>query len=206
MELDDIKTLMNGALEQEMELRSSASLQDMLGKQTQSVIQRIKRSIWFELSAFILFALGAVACWLLYHRLLVHLFCMATWVLCIAFSAYLLLLHRRINFYEQFPAPVKENIQQVIDIVTRFTKLYAAISLGMLPVIYCFGLLIGYVELSSNGLLQQFAWSEGMLYAGIAFIVGWSVFIFFISKWYIRKLYGHYLLQLQQQLKDIENG
>jgi len=206
MELDELKSLMNAQLEQGIEVRSNAALQDMLAQRTESVIHRIKRSIRLELIAFMLFALAAIACWLLYHSLLVHLFCIATWVLCLSFSTYLLLLQRRIIFFENFPASVRQNIEQVIQIVRRFTKLYAGISLGMLPVIYCFGLLIGYIELSSRGLLQNFALSKGMLLAGIAFIVCWSVFIFFISKWYIRKLYGQYLLQLEQQLKDIENG
>ena len=72
--------------------------------------------------------------------------------------------------------------------------------------IYVFGLIIGYLAIVQQGLLQQFTWSAGMLYYGVAFIIGWSVVIYFLAKWYIRKLYGNYLRELQQQLKEIENG
>jgi hypothetical protein len=77
--------------------------------------------------------------------------------------------------------------------------------MGLLPVIFIFGLITGYLNVSQQGLIRQFQWSKGIIFYTIAFMA-WSVIIYFFSRWYIRKLYGNYLLQLQQQLKDMENG
>jgi len=205
MELDEIKLLMKARLEQGV-TNSVQELEAAVRKRTQSVTGKIKRNIRLESVAFVCCGLGAVYCWLTYPSLLVHVFCIATWTLCTVFGMYLYALHRKIVFYETVPGTVKENLVQIIQIIKRFTTLYFGISMGLLPVIYVFGLIIGYLVISKQGLLQQFNWSKTMLYYGLAFIMGWSVIIYFLSKWYIRKLYGKYLLQLQQQLKDIENG
>lgn len=205
MELDEIKLLMKARLEQATD-SNAGELEAVMRQKTRSVTGKIKSNIRLEVIAFAGFGLGAVYCWAMYPSLLVHLFCVATWALCAVFGAYLFSLYRKIVFYETRSRTVRESLQQIIHIVTRFTRLYFGISMGLLPVIYVFGLIIGYLVISKQGLLQQFTWSASMLYYGIAFIIGWSVIIYFTAKWYIRKLYGNYLLQLQQQLADIENG
>ena len=107
--------------------------------------------------------------------------------------------------YEGMTASLKQSLQLIINIVTRFTRLYFRISIGLLPVIFIFGLITGYLDIAAQGLLPRIQWSRGLGVYTIVFIA-WSVIIYFFSKWYIRKLYGKYLLQLRQQLKEIENG
>ncbi len=205
MELDDIKTLMKARLEHGVD-SSAWELKASIKQSTRSVTGKIKRNIRLEAVGFMICALAALYCWLAFPSLLVRLFCIATWALCVLFGIYLRTLYKNIVFYETETGTVKQSLEQIIQIVRRFTRLYFGISVGLLPVVYVFGCIIGYLVLSKEGLLQNFNWSTTMLYYGIAFIIGWSVIIYFLAKWYIRKLYGNYLLQLQQQLKDIENG
>lgn len=205
MELDDIKTLMKARLEQGTD-SNAQQLEASMKQRTQSVTGKIKRNIRFEFAGFMVCGLAAVYCWLAFPSLLVQLFCIATWALCVVFGAYLNALYRKIIFYETEPASVKQSLQQIIQIIRRFTRLYFGISVGLLPVVYILGCIIGYLVLVKEGWLQNFNWSKTMLYYGIAFIAGWSLLIYFLAKWYIKKLYGKHLLQLEQQLRDIENG
>ena len=206
MELDEIKMLMKERLEEGIAGSPATGLEASLRRQSNSVTSKIKRNIWLETIAFVLCAIAAVVCWFMYPSLVVRVFCTVTWVFCLVSGIYMYALYKKIVFYETVPGTVRDSLQQIIGIVTRFTRLYFGISVGLLPVIYIFGLIIGYLDISKQGQLLQFNWSKEMLYYGIAFITGWSAIIYFLSKWYIRKLYGNYLLQLKQQLKDIENG
>ncbi|MEP7280144.1 MAG: hypothetical protein ABI813_15965 [Bacteroidota bacterium] len=206
MELDELKTRVKAKLEEGMLRHSATDLELSIRQKTNSITGKIKKNTWLEFAAFI-FCMGvALACWLLYHSLLVHLFCLATWVFCIVFSAYLFSLYKKIIFYEKAQASVKENLQQVINILNRFTTLYFRITMVLLPVIFVFGLITGYVDVSQKGLIHQFHWSGNILFYIIIFMIGWSGIIYFFAKWYIRKLYGDYLIQLKHQLKEIENG
>jgi hypothetical protein len=205
MELDEIKILLKQKLEEDSPLQSAPALMSPGGKRSRSVISKIKRNIWLEFAAVQVCMAVAVWMWIIYTSLPAHFFCIATWIFSFIFCGYLYALYRKIIFYETVQSSVKENLQQVILIVKRFTQLYFRISMGLLPVIFVFGLIAGYMDISQQRLLQQFHWSKGLIFYSI-FFTGWSVLIYFFAKWYIRKLYRNYLLQLQQQLKDIENG
>ena len=205
MELDELKTLIKSRLEEGIVSHTAGELEAYIRKTAGSVTSKIKRNIWFEFAACCLCMLIAALVWLMYPSVYIHLFCIATGLFCIVFSGYLFSLYKKIIFYETVTGTLKESLQQIINIVTRFTRLYFQISMGLLPVIFIFGLVTGYLDVSQQGLVQKFQWSKGILFYTISFIA-WSVIIYFFSRWYIRKLYGKYLLQLQQQLKDIENG
>jgi hypothetical protein len=205
MELDELKTLIKSKLEEGAVLQTTDVLEANIRKTAGSVTSKIKRNIWFEFAACLICLAIAVLVWLMYSSVYIHLFCIATGLFCIVFSAYLFLLYKKIIFYETEPGTIKDSLQQIITIVTGFTRLYFRISMGLLPVIFIFGLITGYLNVSQQGLIRQFQWSKGIIFYTIAFMA-WSVIIYFFSRWYIRKLYGNYLLQLQQQLKDMENG
>lgn len=205
MELDEIIILLKQTLEEDNHVQSAPVLKSPGGKRSRSVISTIKRNIWLEFAAVVVCTAIAAWMWIIYTSLPAHFFCTATWIFSLIFCGYLYALYRKIIFYETAQLTVKENLQQVILIVKRFTRLYFRISMGLLPVIFIFGLIAGYMDISQQNLLQQFHWSKGLIFYSI-FFIAWSVLIYFFAKWYIRKLYGNYLLQLQQQLKEIENG
>ena len=205
MELDEIKVLLKSKLEESTPSVSGGQLEASIRKHAGSVTGKIKRSIWFEFAACFLCMLFSVLAWVTRPSLLIHLFCIATISFCIVFCGNLLQLYRKIMVYEGMTAPLKQSLQLIINIVTRFTRLYFRISIGLLPVIFIFGLITGYLDIAAQGLLPRFQWSRGLGVYTIVFIA-WSVIIYFFSKWYIRKLYGNYLLQLRRQLKEIENG
>ncbi|MEO5683272.1 MAG: hypothetical protein ABIQ88_11565 [Chitinophagaceae bacterium] len=206
MELDELKTLIKSKLEEGAVPHTAIELETAVRKKALSVTGKIKRSIWFELAACAVCMIVAVIIWMIYASVYIHLFCTAAWLFCIVFSIYLCLLYRKIIFYEMAPRSIKERLQQIINIITRFTRLDFQLTMGLVPVIFIFGLITGYMDVSRQGLLYQFHWSAGMLWYVIAFIISWPAIIYIFSRWHIRKLYGNYLLQLQQQLKDIENG
>ena len=205
MELDEIKYILRSKLEASQATFSSEDLEATIRQRTNSLTNRIKRNLWMELAACLVCILISVWAWVIYPLIYVHLFCIATWLFGIAFCTALLALYKKITRHEKIQGTMRESLRQTIIIVTKFTGLYASVSIILLPVIYVFGLITGYMDVAQKGLQQQFHWSTGFWIYTMVFFA-WSVIIYFFNRWYIRKLYGNYLEQLQQQLKDIENG
>ncbi len=205
MELDDIKWALKAKLEEPGTVHSVVEPEQLTRHKTVSVIAGIKRSMLFELVLGILcMAVFIWACYK-YPYLYVRFFCVLTIFLFTVFIVYLVKLFKKINFFERAPLSVKDNLQHIIDILQRFTTLYFQFSMLMLPVIFLLGLLAGYIDILQHGFAGNFQWSKGIVIYAICFI-GWSILMYFFTKWYIKKLYGNYLQQLKHQLLDLENG
>jgi hypothetical protein len=206
MELDDLKTSLKLELERGAPPLNVTTLEASLRAGAKPVLQKIKRNIWLELFVFVICIAAAIYYWLHYSSLLVQLFCVAVALCSVAFCIYLYSLYRRIIYYETIPGNIREGLVHIITIITRFTRLYFTLTMWLLPVIYAFGLITGYLDIAEKGLLPQFHWSDTLLLYTVGFLCGWTLLTWLFAKWYIKKLYGNYLYQLQQRLKEIENG
>jgi len=100
---------------------------------------------------------------------------------------------------------VREGLQRVIAIIEEFTRLYFQFTMITLPIAFIFGLISGFLSLNGGAGIKNFNWQKAIFFYTCWFIF-WSFIMYFFSKWYIKKLYGNYLQQLKDQLKDIENG
>jgi hypothetical protein len=205
MELDDFKSLLKTKQEEPLSLRSAEELEQYTHRRAVSVIAKIKKNIRFELIFCILIVpLFAGLCFVFPSFYMKTLVALAVFV-CIFFVVYLFRLNKRIHFYETASFSVKESLQQVIYILGKFTRHYLQITMIMLPIAFVFGLVTGYLDISADLSIKKFNWTRGLIFYSVFFIC-WSVFTYFFTKWYIKKLYGKYLHQLKEQLKELENG
>ena len=205
MELDEFKSVLKLKLEAGATRRSASELEQYVQRKAQSLITKVKRSMVFEFIFGILCMAIFTWAFFRYTSIYTRFFAALTVVFCIFLIGYLVRLLRKITFYENSFPSVKESLQQVIDILQRFTKLYFRLSMLTLPVAFLLGLIMGYLDISQQGLSPHFQWTKGILfYTGV--FVFWSALMYFFSKWYIKKLYGNYMEQLKARLKDLENG
>jgi hypothetical protein len=205
MELDDFKSLLKSKEEEPLSVRSAAEIEQYTHRSAVSVIAKIKKNIRFELRLCILIVLPfAVLCFVFPSFYMRSLVALAVFV-CIFFVIYLLRLNKRIHFYETASFSIKDSLQQVIYILGKFTRHYLQITMIMLPVAFVFGLVTGYMDITGDLTIKKFNWTRSLVFYSSFFIV-WSVFTYFFTKWYIKKLYGNYLQQLKEQLKELENG
>lgn len=205
MELDELKIRLQAKLQDGIQLQNRSSLEASIRTAASAATAQIKKNIWFEAAACVVCTVIAIIICAVYKPFYIRFFAVAGILFGLVFCAYLFTLYKKIAFYEKGVSSLSNSLVQAIDIITRFIRLYFRISIGLLPVIYIFGLITGYLDVSQKGLLQQFQWSTGfILYTAI--FGTWSVIMWLFARWYIRKLYGSYLKQLQQQLKDLQNG
>lgn len=201
MELDEFKQRIKGKVPEERG-QSADELGTYIRSRTVSSLQKIKRSMLFELIACGAFIAISIAIFIIYHISYVRVFCLLAIFLCCFLVAYLAALHRKISLYEKNMPAVREGLLQVIEIVETFTKLYFQFTMITLPIAFIFGLITGFLSL---GGMKGFNWQKALFFYTCCFLF-WSIIMYFFSKWYIRKLYGNYLAQLRDQIKDIENG
>lgn len=205
MELDEYKMRLKDRQPGEALLPSADELEGYIRKRTNSIADKIKRSIQFELAACIVFVGAAVWSWFTYPIAYVRAFSLLCICLCCFLLPYMGAVYRKITAYEKAPMPVKNSLQQVIAILEQFIRVYFQFSMITLPILFIFGLITGILSVKGTAMPQHFNWQRAMLYYTGWFIF-WSAFMYFFSKWYIKKLYGNHLQQLKEQLKDIENG
>jgi len=191
MELDEFKQRVKESADQEQTaLHSAYELEGYTRKRTRSIVNHIKRSILFELIASIIFIVAAVWIWFSYPVSYVRVFSLLAFCMCVFLLIYLSALHKKISIYEKAPLSVKTGLQQVITILEQFTRV---------------GLITGFLTIHDDNGFINFNWQKAILLYTCWFIF-WSASMYFFSRWYIRKLYGNYLQQLKEQLKDVENG
>jgi len=205
MELDEFKQRVKEKEPEKTALHSADELEGYTRKRTRSVINHIKRSILFELGACFIFIATALWVWFSYPVPYVRAFSLLSVSLCCFLLIYLGALYKKISKYEEAALTVKNSLRQVIDIVEQFTRVYFQFTMITLPIAFIFGLITGFLTVNGDTGIKNFNWQKAILFYTGWFIF-WSCMMYFFSKWYIKKLYGNYLQQLKEQLKDIENG
>jgi hypothetical protein len=205
MELDELKTVIKSSPEKEPVAFGAAKLDAFARKNTGSIIDKIKRSILLECAAGLVIAGLALWAWFQYPSPLVRPFAMLATMLDIICVIYLLDLFYKLKNHEKTLLSVKEKLEQIIDLLQKFIKLYYQLVALILLISFSFGLILIIQKANEGPHAGAFDLKVALaIYFG--WFLLWIVLTYFFSKWYIKKLYGNYLLQLKNQLLEIENG
>lgn len=193
MELDDLKYLLNKV---EAPRKSSTEIGETLRIKSTSVIHKIRRNIRFEILLALLFWIASLAWYLNTNIQLYKLISGFLVLFLLVFLYYIKILNRQINKHLTSVEPVKQNLEQVTRIMDLFVRLYFQFTMWMLPffVIVLFTLDSKYYTSLSVGKWMVLA----------TWFIGWSAFTYFITRWYLKKLYGNYISDLKKQLKELE--
>ncbi|QDK79509.1 hypothetical protein EXU85_13205 [Spirosoma sp. KCTC 42546] len=209
MELDEFKALYQSRFEQ-VPQKSGADLEDMLRRRSSSAVERILRNLLWEVGAAFVIVLGLA-------------FVMATWSSNIfrwlGLGVVLLSLVQVIAFswqYQQLKAQlsratgsVRHHLQDTVGIVSRFVRLYYRYCMRLIPVgMVVGGLLGGYAGVTGNTTdpaLAALPENSGLVFllGSLVLAVALAIGTYFMLTWYIQRLYGRYLDELNACLRDL---
>jgi hypothetical protein len=203
MELDEFKIL----LKQQREPFAGQPIPraDVLKHlRTRSIISKLKRNLRLELLVAIAFLLFISYEAFTAETLFVKLFTALMLVFCTWFIIYVVSLYRSITFDRVSTAPVKEGLRQLIRVMEQFTRLYFLLTLIMIPVIMLLGFFSASFgqEASAGNPLSDFPTNRFIAFAALC--AGWFVLMYYLTRWYLRSLYGGYLSSLRQKLHELE--
>lgn len=208
MELDDLKYQLTQKLSTDHTERSGADFAQLLTRKTVSVIDKLKRSLWLEilfcLPVILLFSYIGITS--RYPSMQIY-FSVFTVVMGV-FMFLLIYLLRKINHLSNTLLPVKSNLETIVSITEEFVKRYFQFIMVLIPVCFVFSFLLGYYE--PNRIPELDRLSEKIVNRGwklilllIAYFVGLSAGTYYLTKWYLKKLYGNYLEQLKKCIAEL---
>ena len=202
MELDELKSIWkNNAPGFQSKDESEIAL--MLKKQSTSIIEKLKRSVWFEL---IFTTMGGIAL-LVYALTISHgvlkWFSVSALILFVGYLFYygkkLMLLNR----YGMANENIKSNLELLVNNLDSYLKFYKRSYTILYPICFCLMLLFIGLERGADEFITAITKPEK-----IVTLILLAVFFFFCStwltKWFLKKLYGNHVEKLKCLLRDLE--
>ena len=210
MELDELKNQIRNKLATDHAGRSDADIASLLNRRTVSVIDKLKRSLWFEIFTCILVILffagfGIFSKW---NSLRIYFSVFA--LLAIAFLVIIIYLLRRINELGGTTLPVKSNLQTIVKIIEDFTRRYFQFTMALIPVCFVFAAVLGYSDRQPVPQIDHFLDNHHSIGLGmiltivLIYVLIFSVIVYYFTKWYLKKLYYNYLTQLRACIDELQ--
>lgn len=209
MELDELKGQLNQQLLSGFSNKPENKLAELMNGKACSLLCKIKKSILFEITCCIIGIFGALYISLTYQVAPVRIYFAIFGMLFVPLGFVLWYLFRKIVAFENLLLPVKNNLKELIDLLSLFEKRYFQFNMALLPICFFFALALGlqknasvqeidklYIKLKG---ITSYYWIIIIAYVSITMVA-----LVYFTKWYIKKLYGNYINQLKQLLAELK--
>ncbi|HXL56216.1 MAG TPA: hypothetical protein VN958_08170 [Chitinophagaceae bacterium] len=206
MELDELKILLKEKLDIQHPVKSTEDISALLNRKTQSVISKLKRSLRIEIITCIVFTFVCVSIGIFggYTSLRIYFSIFA--VVCLLFLPVLWFLLQKTKKLGSTSLPVKSNLELIVKILKEYVKRYFQLTMGLIPITLILVLFLGYTDVSD--LKDSFSLTLNVSTKQVIFITAYAIMftiaMYYFTKWYLKKLYGNYIYQLQSFIKELE--
>ncbi len=217
MDLDQFKTELKTKLATDHINRSDADFEHILKNKTSSFIDKIKKSLWFEIVIGFLLNFGFVFAAFDASMRSMRIYFGVFSVLMYLFLFFLIYLLLRTNKIKTTDQSIKKNLESYIQLIEEFVKRYLQFTMALIPICLVFAGYLGYSDGHSDATMN--AYSSGFNFGSklngtqfTVFIISFLVFIslgaygmFHFTKWYLKKLYGNYLSELKKCMSELHD-
>jgi hypothetical protein len=209
MELDELKYQLKNRLASEHAGVSGRDIGEILGKKATSITDNLKRSLRFEIICSILVLIGFAVVSVVTSYQSFRIYFGVFSVFTVGFIILLFYLLRRTTRLSAAILPVKSSLQSIVNILEEFMKRYFQFTMALIPICTVFAYILGYTEKARIPAVDHFANSHiDIAWKVIAFLViymgAMGVGVYFFTKWYLKKLYGKYVVQLKDCIAELE--
>lgn len=202
MELEDLKNIWKNS-GPAFQPKGETEIASMLKRKSLSVVDKLKRSISFELLFTLMISLGLLIYALSLPSGALKWTSIAIILMCLAYSVYyvkkLILLIR----FDLANENIRANLISLINNLSSYLKFYKRSYTILYPVYFCIGLLFGGLERGTDEFFFNLAKPQTIIYLTLMAIL----FYFLSTKftdWYLKKLYGNHLEKLKSILDDLQ--
>jgi MFS family permease len=108
--------------------------------------------------------------------------------------------------------PVKKNLQALILLIKEYIKRYFQLTMVLIPISLIISFALGYSDENlnnpdlSNPFFPNFIGSPFKITIVIIYVIAFSFGMYYFTKWYLKKLYGNYVQQLEALLAELEEA
>jgi hypothetical protein len=202
MEFDDLKSIWKKD-KPSYEPKREDEIALMIKGRSKSIINKLKRSVWFELIFTIICGIGLG----IYTLTIEKGALMWTIIsLIVLFVSYLFYYVKKLILLNQFD-PSSENLKTSLNLLlerlTTYLTFYKRSYAILYPVYFCMGLLFGAMETGLDNFLNRLSQPKTIVYLVLLsalFFVG----MIWVTNLYLRKLYGNHLDKLKELMKELQ--
>ncbi len=206
MEFDELKILLKEKLDIQHPVKSTEDISALLNRQTQSVIGKLKRSLWIEIITCIVFTFVCAAIGIFGGYTSLRIYFSIFTVVCLLFLPVLWFLLQKTKKLSSTSLPVKSNLEFIVKILKEYVKRYFQLTMGLIPITLILLLFLGYADVPD--LKDSFSLTLNVSTKQVIFITAYAIVftiaMYYFTKWYLKKLYGNYIYQLQSFIKELE--
>ena len=204
MELDDLKSIWKQD-KPGFEPKQEAEIASMIEGRSNSIISKLKRSVWFELIFTIVCGVALGICALLLEKGALMWTIISLIVLFVSYLFYYVKKILLLNRFDSSKENLKNSLQHLLDRLTTYLTFYRRSYAILYPVYFCLGLLFGALEKGLDDFLYRLSQPKTILTL-IVLAAVFFVFTIWITNWYLKKLYGNHLDKLKELLKELQGS
>ncbi|MFZ6010142.1 MAG: hypothetical protein ACOYXT_07300 [Bacteroidota bacterium] len=203
MELDELKDIWKKN-QAEFTRKGETEIASMLKGSSRSIISKLKKSVWFELIFTIVAGLALLVYALTLPTGSLKWTSVSILILFVVYSFYyvkkLLLLIR----FGRADDNIKVSLEKLIANLSSYLKFYKRSYTILYPVYFCLGLLFVGIEQGAEEFFNSLTKPKVIIYlAGVAGL--FYACSTWLTKWYLKKLYGNHLEKLSRLLLDLND-
>ena len=202
MELEDLKDIWKKN-SGEFKVKDESELARMLKGNSKSIVDKLKRSVWFEL----IFTLVAGIAFLLYALTLesgaIKWTSVSMIVLFVAYSFYYFKKLSLLNKFDPGEGNLKANIDNLIARLSSYLRFYKRSYAVLYPTYFILGLVFAGLERGYSEFIKSLTKASVVVYLVLV-----ALFLFlcstWLTNWYLKKLYGNHLDKLKGLAHELE--
>ena len=202
MELEDLKSIWKSS-EPTFQPKNETEIASMLTGRSRSIIEKLKRNVWFELVLTLVVSVALLVYALALTSGMLQWAFISILVICLAYTFYYIKKLMLLNRFNPANENIHANLVSLIDSLTGYLKFYRRSYSILYPLYFGLVLLLGAIERGTTQFLEHLSKPKT-----IAYLLSMAAMVFFLctsfTNWYLKKLYGNHLEKLKGLLKDLE--
>lgn len=205
MELDQLKEMW-GNVGAKQNSTSEEELQTLLRKKSKSPITKMKRNLFVELLAIAVLYIFAILHYFLQYSGGMRL---NAWLLVVIGVLYLFYYQRKLkllNSMECVACEVKSNLKTQLKTLEKYIRFYLLAGTALFPfamIVTGFIVFFNAPEISKGATVPS--GSDAKIFAVLLVLISavLTVPMYFLNKWYVRKLYGQHVERLKAIVEEM---
>lgn len=203
MELDELKDLWKKN-DADFRPKAEAELASMLKGNSKSIVDKLIRSVWFELIFTLVSGIALLTYALTLPSGALKWTTVSILVVFVVYSFYYIKKLTLLNSFNRVQDNLRTNLVSLIENLTSYLKFYRRSYTILYPVYFCLALLYGGIERGLDEFLQVMTSLKTI--ATLVFVA--AVFYFcstWLVSWFLQKLYGNHLEKLKKLLNELNS-
>ncbi len=201
MELEELKSIWKNS-EPVFQPKDEKEIATMLKGRSISIIEKLKRNVWFELILTIVVAVALLVYALSLPSGGLKWTSISFILMCLGATFYYVKKIIMLNRFNPANENIRGNLVALIDNLTAYLKFYKRSYTVLYPVYFCVALLFGAIERGAEAFFENLMKPRTIIL--LTFLTGALFFVStWFANWYLKKLYGNHLDKLKNLLSDI---